>query len=660
MSGKISTITAFSLRTVSKKFAEFITKHPNISMLIASIVTSSAILIFPDITPKYCDKIAIRTMLTNTVGLFALLTFATNQLSNISRKTKDGTYLGVNIKYFLALQSPHTHIISGNIFRSEIILLFIFPVLAFEFPTLTQYVTRLWWGIFSIVASLLAWNLVASLRLFGMTELQPESVQSQINSHHLDRWCRSAENVIKKQGGDPYYAARIHDEYLKNYVEIDPDDRRTYKHLTLGNFQPIDTIVKELSAASPPEEKMGIIESLYRFIYGRQEKFIEHLHNTENSSMQSLLFDLILETDSKYRDISLWTENTLSGSESVVPLTEFPIHEFPPQTKGVELIPAFVYHKISHGISKNQINPTVHEQERLIISINSIQNQTIKEYVAKQLVAALVKANITDSANPTQLQNNFPELPICLSSEIDPLNDDDIMWKTILTSLCERLLTKQYEYSITVLKTLLKYTSVEFRIAHLFMTLFGKAKMSFLENRELLEYYSQIITRRDLHNSSDSALSGLDSETLAIVDEAEIDFERTKKIILRFPPTSETFEAVRSGTKLTWLLEILPQPITYDTYVEYENRNFGTLFDFSTVMLWKEMVHKDELAFLYVAAECLTGVFFNDSQNRPKQQDSDDKGVDNAKMEVSKAASMLEQLGRTEDARRLRQSIGLK
>lgn len=100
---------------------------------------------------------------------------------------------------------------------------------------------------------------------------------------------------------------------------------------------------------------------------------------------------------------------------------------------------------------------------------------------------------------------------------------------------------------------------------------------------------------------------------------------------------------------------ILTQPITYDWYEEFESRGFGSLFEFSTVILWKEVASKDQCAGFDFAAEFLFGDFFNDSQIKPNPQKMGD-----AKMEVSKTASTLEQLGRTEDAKRLRRSIDLK
>lgn len=104
-----------------------------------------------------------------------------------------------------------------------------------------------------------------------------------------------------------------------------------------------------------------------------------------------------------------------------------------------------------------------------------------------------------------------------------------------------------------------------------------------------------------------------------------------------------------------WLFEVLTRPVTYDWHEEFESRGFGSLFEFSTVILWKEVVSKDQWADFDFMEEFLVGDFFNDSQIKPNRQKMGD-----AKMEVNKAASTLERLGRTEDAKRLRRSIDLK
>lgn len=104
-----------------------------------------------------------------------------------------------------------------------------------------------------------------------------------------------------------------------------------------------------------------------------------------------------------------------------------------------------------------------------------------------------------------------------------------------------------------------------------------------------------------------------------------------------------------------WLFEVLTRPVTYDWYEEFESRGFGSLFEFSTVILWKEVVSKDQWVHFDFEAEFILGDFFNKIQIKPSPQKMGD-----AKMEVNKTASTLEQLGRTEDAKRLRQSIDLK
>ena len=623
MSGRISTFIAIKLRKVSKKFAEFITKHPNISMLIASIIASAAILIFPNITPKYCDKIAIRTMLTNTVGLFALLTFATNQLSNISRKTKDDTYLGINIKYFLALQSPHNHIISGNIFRSEIILLFIFPVLAFEFPTLTQYVTRLWWGVFSTVASLLAWNLINSLRVFDVTELHRESVVSQIELYQCRMWSDLVAEIIELRRGDPGYTTRKHKEYLKEYAEIDSSDRCRYKLLTLGNLRPVSDII-----SNAPSKKT--------------------LLDPSSSIMQPMLFELIHDTDLKYKMIAAkaGADSAALSKESGVELTEFSLGAEPPQTEGAELIPAFVHHKISEGICNGRIKPTANEVSSLITSINSITHQETKEYAARQLIDAIT----ADLKLFGDISGTIP----CLIPGASPVDDNDKLWRNLMLSVSQQKVIEKTDLPVEAKKALLQNTSKEFQVAYLFLILFQIPTFSISENEELLKCLYSVISE-DSSGSTDECFEGLDPETQEIFGTQKINFEQTKEVVSSFSTTSDTFDKVRSEESLVWLFEVLTRPVTYDWHEEFESRGFGSLFEFSTVILWKEVVSKDQWVDSDFAEKSLVGDFFNDSQIKPNRQKMGD-----AKMEVNKAASTLERLGRTEDAKRLRRSIDLK
>ena len=155
--------------------------------------------------------------------------------------------------------------------------------------------------------------------------------------------------------------------------------------------------------------------------------------------------------------------------------------------------------------------------------------------------------------------------------------------------------------------------------------------------------------------STGECFEWLDPETHGIFGIQKIYFEQTKEFVSSFPTTSDNFDKVRSEESLVWLFEVLTRPVTYDWYEEFESRGFGSLFEFSTVILWKEVVSKDQWVYFDFAAEFILGDFFNDIQIKPSPQK-----IGDAKMEVNKTASTLEQLGRTEDAKRLRQSIYLK
>ena len=186
------------------------------------------------------------------------------------------------------------------------------------------------------------------------------------------------------------------------------------------------------------------------------------------------------------------------------------------------------------------------------------------------------------------------------------------------------------------------------------MILFQEPTFSISENKELLKRLSSTIAE-DSSGTTDELFEGLELETQELFGDKKIDFERTKEVVLSFSKTSDTFDKVCSENSFAWLFGVLTRPVTYDWYEEFESRGFGSLFEFSTVILWKELVSKDQWAVFEFAAEFLSGEFFNDIQIKPSPQKMDD-----AKMEVNKTASTLEQLGRTEDAKRLRRSIDLK
>jgi hypothetical protein len=415
---------------------------------------------------------------------------------------------------------------------------------------------------------------------------------------------------------------------------------------------------------SDPEQQDNRVNALLGFIAGRQKALVEHLLATPNLSIQAKLLELICDTDSKY-----WNYTTLADSvaqdrsrpictEDEVPeidLTAIGVWQSKESHDEVDLIPAFVYHKISHEFSTGKIRLTANEVERIVRSIDNIKHRRTKEYAAQQFAEALIKATVShrtsDQSLPSDISKistfrflNFPEF----------MDEDEKMWKNAVQSVSERAVITKNKLPSEAKKALLQNTSKEFRIAYLFLILFQQSTFSISENKDLLECLSSIILE-DSSGSAGECFEWLDPETQGIFGIQKIDFEQTKEVVSSFPTTSDNFDKVRSEESLVWLFEVLTRPVTYDWHEEFESRGFGSLFEFSTVILWKEVVSKDQWADFDFMEEFLVGDFFNDSQIKPNRQKMGD-----AKMEVNKAASMLEQLGRTEDAKRLRQSIVLK
>ena len=410
---------------------------------------------------------------------------------------------------------------------------------------------------------------------------------------------------------------------------------------------------------SDPEQQDNRVNALLGFIAGRQKALIEHLLATPDLSIQAQLLELICDTDSKY-----WNYTTLADSvaqdhsrpictEDEVPeidLTAIGVWQSKESHDEVDLIPVFVYHKISHEFSTGKIRLTANEVEGIVRSIDNIKHRRAKQF-AEALIKATVSHRISDQSLPNDISKistfrflNFPEF----------MDEDEKMWKNAVQSVSERAVITKNKLPSEAKKALLQNTSKEFRIAYLFLMLFQQSTFSISKNKDLLECLSSIILE-DSSGSTGECFEWLDPETQGIFGIQKIDFEQTKEVVSSFPTTSDNFDKVRSEESLVWLFEVLTRPVTYDWYEEFESRGFGSLFEFSTVILWKEVVSKDQWVYSDFAAEFILGDFFNDIQIKPSPQKMGD-----AKMEVNKTASTLEQLGRTEDAKRLRQSIDLK
>lgn len=668
MIGRISD----TVKKLPQNCIEWARKHPTGASIAFMLIIVITLCCDQDIMPTYfSDKdyanIAVRAMLTNAVGLLALLTFTTDRLSNISKQSDNENFIiGSDIDSFMILQSAHTRVISGQFFKWGVILVFILPVLVFEFNASIYCVAPLWWGLFSVIASLLVWNLVSTLKIFGTNALYPEDARSRIVSDQLRRWIEFIDSAIKNKGGDPLYSYSMHSQYLKNANEAKPEDQNKYFDI-IANLLYVDyAFVVSKKYTSNPRQRDRKVNELLGFIAGRQEALIEQLLATPVLSVQKKLLQLICDTDLKY-----WIYTTSPDSvtqdlsrpictEDAVPnviLTAIGIWQSKESGDEVDLIPAFVYYKISHEFSIGKMTLTKDEVERIVRSINNIKHQRTKEYAVKQFVEALTKAAVIRETGDNLLPCNISEISSFKFLKFPYekfMDEDEKMWKNVVSSVSERELITKNKLSIGVKKSLLRNTSKEFRVAYLFLILFQEPTFSISENKELLKRLSSTIAE-DSSGTTDELFEGLELETQELFGDKKIDFERTKEVVLSFSKTSDTFDKVCSENSFAWLFGVLTRPVTYDWYEEFESRGFGSLFEFSTVILWKELVSKDQWAVFEFAAEFLSGEFFNDIQIKPSPQKMDD-----AKMEVNKTASTLEQLGRTEDAKRLRRSIDLK
>ena len=464
MIGRISD----TVKKLPQNCIEWARKHPTGASIAFMLIIVITLCCDQDLMPTYfSDKdyanIAVRAMLTNAVGLLALLTFTTDRLSNISKQSDNENFIiGSDIDSFMILQSAHTRVISGQFFKWGVILVFILPVLVFEFNASIYCVAPLWWGLFSVIASLLVWNLVSTLKIFGTNALYPEDARSRIVSDQLRRWIEFIDSAIKNKGGDPLYSYSMHSQYLKNANEAKPEDQNKYFDI-IANLLYVDyAFVVSKKYTSNPRQRDRKVNELLGFIAGRQEALIEQLLATPVLSVQKKLLQLICDTDLKY-----WIYTTSPDSvtqdlsrpictEDAVPnviLTAIGIWQSKESGDEVDLIPAFVYYKISHEFSIGKMTLTKDEVERIVRSINNIKHQRTKEYAVKQFVEALTKAAVIRETGDNLLPCNISEISSFKFLKFPYekfMDEDEKMWKNVVSSVSERELITKNKLSIGV------------------------------------------------------------------------------------------------------------------------------------------------------------------------------------------------------------------
>lgn len=419
--------------------------------------------------PEYffCNsKIAIRAMLTNTVGLITLLTFATNNISNLSKNSdKADTYLGEDVNSFILIQSWHSRIISASAFKFGPILLIILPIVAFEFPRLLHLISASWWGLFLVIASLLSWHLMSALTAFGANTYRSEHVRNRIKRYLEEKWMLFIRDMISNHNGDPFYTQFTHLKYLEELRNINPEDRDAYIDLTLGNIRIIDNIVNAPTTtrtASSESETEDNLVAIFNFIAARQSALIEFFLNKADAYTRAESLKLICETNSKYHSnlrsvpgVPTCEESTVSRlsllniNSDITPAAEI-------ETK-IESIPALVYYELSRGISEGRVALTVSEINELINSINRITHKNTKEYAAKQLIEAIITATFIDGTIDKKLISDISNTIPYLTPEASPGNDDEKLWRNVVASVSRQKISEEEDLSIEAHNLLLSW-----------------------------------------------------------------------------------------------------------------------------------------------------------------------------------------------------------
>lgn len=608
------------------------------------------------------SKIAIRAMLTNTVGLITLLTFATNNISNLSKKSdKTNTYLGEDVNSFILIQSWHSRIISASAFKFGPILLIILPIVAFEFPSLLHLISPSWWGLFLVIASLLSWHLMSALTAFGANTYRSEHVRNRIKRYLEEKWMRFIRDIVSNHNGDPFYTRLTHLKYLDELRDINPEDRNVYIDLTLGNIRIIDNIVNASTttktAPSEPKAKDNLV-AILNFIAGRQSALIEFFLNNADAYMRAESLKLICETNSKYHsNIRSAPEVPTCEESSVSRLSLLNINSGVTLTAEIktkiELIPALVYYEISRGISEGRVAPTVSEVNKLINSINSIAHKETKKYAAKQLIEAIITATVIDRTIDQKLLSDISNTIPCLIPGASPVNDDEKLWRDVITSVSQQKIIEEEDLSIKTQNFLLSFAVTEFRVAYLFVTLFNTPTGSHSNDIELLKCIIQTIDPIKFYGN------GVDkTKEPEPVELDGINLETTRKFISKFAKTRylTSLPVFHPTDVLDWLFEVLNKLVKYDLYDEFIENQFQRKFDFATLILWRSIVSRNVLSDFDFPGEPFSGYFFQDLKNKSFDQ-LPAKTIEVVKDKVTKAADLLTEISRPEIAKLLRQSI---
>ncbi|WP_167146971.1 hypothetical protein [Actinomyces sp. ZJ308] len=629
---------------------DYIKDNPTLMALIGGTIALFIMLYtWPTLIPDYEHNIMIRTMLTNSVGLLAILTFTANIMIGTSKDNfnRNNTYLGVEVNSFFLIHSAFTRIISGLPFKIGVSLLFLLPIIYFEIPALASIVViPLWWSLFGIISSLLLLNILNTISI-----IRPQYIRFRIRKHKIKKWHAFVNGVLSKST-TPYDSYAWHKYYLLEYEAIKPEDHSDYLKYILNNLSPIDSAIYTL-LSSPPKISSGPI---YDFLSGRLQALIEHLEETDDPRTINELFQLISNTVEIHQNASgnlnsKNSEKLTVCSEDQVSRIRLLTPESSKFDKTVQVIPAVTYNEISYKIHEGKINLSQKDLRVLVSSIDNIKHQATKEYAAKQLIEAIFTASFLNFGNP-QLNINIVEAMPYLNPYADPIGDE-CMLRKLAFSFAERKIISGESLPNGSYKNLLKFTSYNLRIANLFVTLF-KNKESF--DLKLAEYLTQEIEPVDLTSKDEFVDEPLQYDS----DLLKFEAGKVKEMIYKFDsrPLNMTLMNIRDGGALEWLFDILKKPITCDMYREFEKQNFKRFFRFRTVVLWRTLVSTeiyDNLYYLLDGASGYSGMFYKSDQDQ-----SDLIDLKEATEEVDKAADLLEGFGRKEEAKMLRRSIATK
>ena len=560
-----------------------------IPILILSILTF-AIYSIPKITPDYQPKVAVRTMITNSIGLIALLTFTVNTIANISKDRLSGnaTYLGVDINSFHLIQSQATRAVSHPCFTIGIFALFALPILEFELEyKFNHLITSVWWSIFILVSSSLALFITNTLHSFTSNVFNIQSTRNSIRNLKQNQWFNEINEMSNNDdlNSIPEEAYSLYTTYLDEYENLSSEERETYKYITLN-------VIKFA------ESRMDSTTHTL-FFSGRLMALIKKLENSRSSDSITNLLELYIQAVRQYDEFT----STINSDPSVDITEEYDKDEIfhcnlldaqeilnTTNNLSVDAILAISYTKIFRNIEDGNIRLRKNDIAELFSSVSLLRNQSTQTYVAGRAIDAIITGGITNYEDPRK-----PTLDVAgILSKITNRTHTATEYEMLLTKLTnfaveDRLISAHLSFKIR--GQLLELASINSVVADYFIQLFRGD--SFDDYHFEHTYLAAVANNIRLNYASREArISGDKTQEQRQSAFYQSQDSEVLQLILKHNEAnpSTKINSLISGSHVQWLLSLLAKEMDIRVYREFKKHGVSSLYSFRYIILWKTIV----------------------------------------------------------------------